>query len=77
MTYELWDSSTGNCLGAYSSEWAALDTVASLARRYGTHAREVVTLGLIAESSDGEQGSLVASGDALVSRALTTLAQSA
>ncbi len=74
MTYELWDSSTSNCLGSYTSEGTAMDTVAQLARQYGPQAREVVGLGLIEEHDDGS-GRLIAEGDALVSLALTTLAQ--
>lgn len=77
MTYQLWDSSTGNCIGAYPSEWAALDTVATLASRYGNGAREVATLGLVAETDDGEHSTLVAAGDALIELALTTLTQPA
>jgi hypothetical protein len=77
MTYELWDSSTGNCIGAYSSESAALDSVVKLAHRYGPGAREVVSLGLIVEDDEAENGSLVAQGDDLVHRAKASATQPA
>jgi hypothetical protein len=74
MTYELWDSSTGNCIGAYPSQGAALDSVALLARRFGMQSREVVTLGLVAEDDD-DRGGLIAQGTDLVNLALRSATQ--
>jgi hypothetical protein len=64
MSYELWDPETGNRVGTYRSERAALRGVADTARLYGADSREALSLGLI-----GPRG-VIAEGRALVERAL-------
>jgi len=65
MAYELWDSESGNRVGVYRSERAALDDVADAVRRYGSRSREVLSLGLL-----GPRRRLLADGADLVERAL-------
>ena len=64
MGYELWDPETGNRIGTYRSERAALRDVADTVRRYGAHSTEALSLGLVGP------GGLIAQGQALVERAL-------
>ena len=64
MDYELWDPETGNRVGSYRSERAALRGVAETARLYGADSREALSLGLVGPSG------LIAEGRALVERAL-------
>lgn len=69
MTYELWDADTGNALGTYDTEDAALQVVRATIKSNG---REVVqSVGLLRVSARG-RGELVAQGEDLVARALGT-----
>ena len=70
MWYELWDSETGNRVGKYPTEDAALRAVLEDIRRYGRDARAIVSLGLLQRDPDRQQGRLIAEGTALVERAL-------
>jgi hypothetical protein len=60
MTYELWDTDSGNLLGAYESERAALDAVRALTR--------VPHLALAREDAEGRTVP-IAQGAALAARA--------
>lgn len=51
MTYELWDSDTGNCSGVYATLEAALDVVRRAVRRDGESTLD--GLGLLAVTPDG------------------------
>ncbi len=53
MTYELWDSDTGNCSGVYSTLEAALEVVGSAVRRNGESTLD--GLGLLAVTPDGDR----------------------
>jgi hypothetical protein len=68
--YELWDSGTGNRVGKYPTEQAALEAVAEDVGRYGRDAEAVLALGLLRRNPD----ELVAEGPALVERALASTA---
>lgn len=68
MWYELWDSETGNRVGRYPSEQAALAAVVEDIGRYGRDSEAVLTLGLLRRDPDD----LIAEGHALVDRALST-----
>ena len=65
MRYELWELSTGNLVGAYETEAAALHVVAETIRQYGSVA--VKTLAL--DDADGD-GLPIAAGDDLAQRAM-------
>jgi hypothetical protein len=67
MRYELWEMSTGNLVGAYETESAALRVVAEAIRRYGP--ASVATLALDDAGPDGD-GRPIAEGDELARRAL-------
>lgn len=62
MTYELWSGVSGNLVGAYPSEDAALDAVRLAAVRNGPE--YVASLALIVEDDAGESR-LVAEGQQL------------
>ncbi len=64
--FELWDPTTGNLVGYYRSERAALRDVLDTVERYGPESTAALSLGLV-----GPAG-LVAEGEALIERALTT-----
>jgi hypothetical protein len=68
--YELWDSETGNRVGKYPTEQAALEAVAEDVTRYGRDSEAVLTLGLLRRDPDD----LVAEGVTLVERALACTA---
>jgi hypothetical protein len=74
MHYELWDVGTGNCIGRYASEAAALERVQALVEQFGApYADE---LELAAEDDLGNfQGTQT--GVALLSRVATILAGTA
>jgi hypothetical protein len=66
MWYELWDSETGNRVGKYPTEDAALHAVLEDIRVHGRDSEVVLTLGLLRRDPDD----LIAEGPALVERAL-------
>ena len=61
------DSESNDLIGAYDSEAEALEVVADTARRYGPHSEAAATLALV---RDDQPGAPIASGPALVRRAL-------
>jgi len=70
MWYELWDSDTGNRVGKYPTEEAALQAVLEDIRLYGRDAEVIVSQGLLQRDPDRQQDRLIAEGPALVERAL-------
>jgi len=70
MWYELWDSDTGNRVGKYPTEEAALRALIEDIRLYGREAQVIVSLGLLQRDPDRQQDRLIAEGSALVERAL-------
>jgi hypothetical protein len=70
VRYELWDNGTGNRVGAYPTEQAALDALAEDVGRYGRDSEAVLTLGLLRRDPD----QVVAEGAALIDRALARTA---
>jgi hypothetical protein len=72
LTYELWDVESGNLVGAYATERAALDAVLESIELYGPTSVESLSLGY--ESADG-RSTLLARGPALAARARPTAAQ--
>jgi hypothetical protein len=66
MTYELLDSETGNLVGSYSSEEAALDACTRALARNGTG--YVASLALAVEDDEGNS-SVIDRGGRLVARA--------
>ena len=71
MWYELWDAETGNRVGAYPTEDAALCALAEDIARYGRESEAVLTLGLLRRDPDGGQEALIAAGAGLTERALS------
>src|SRR5688572_28150372 len=71
MPYELIELSTGNMVGYYDSEEAALRVVADTIRRHGREA--VATMAMGFDAQDG-RGYAIAEGDALAERAHAALA---
>lgn len=67
LPYELWDTESGNCLGAYPDEAAALADVREGIQRDGRETWSEVSL-LHASTSESE-AALLAEGAALLSRA--------
>ena len=65
-TYELWDYATGNCIGAYANQAAALAAVRDTIRRYGDDA--ATSLVLLTAPDDGE-GERIAAGSELIEQA--------
>jgi hypothetical protein len=65
MTYELWSGTSGNLLGAFSTEGEAFEAVRRAAARNG--AEYVASLALVAEDDAGES-ELIAEGADLVRR---------
>ena len=63
--FELWNTKTGNLLGTYDSEAAALDAVAGLVERYGAAYVERLLLGCEDRRGRSRQ---IASGAELVTR---------
>jgi hypothetical protein len=66
MTYLLMDTNTGNSIGSYRTEDAALRAVADTVRRYGADAAESLSLG---QYEVGQPGKFIAQGDELVTLA--------
>jgi len=54
MWYELWDGETGNRVGTYPTEDAALQALTEDIARYGRESEAILTLGLFA-SGPGQQ----------------------
>lgn len=61
------DSESNDLIGAFDSEDEALEVVADTARRYGPRSEAATTLALL---RDDQPGAPIASGPALVKRAL-------
>ncbi len=70
MQYELWDQDSGNLLGVYQTEAAALHAVLEAVQDYGRDAEEVATLMLGFQDEQGNGGVIVA-GSELADRALS------
>ena len=71
MAYELWDSESGNCIGAYSSEESALAQVARVIELRNSRLAASLLLG---NESDG-RGTLIARGEDLIARAKRLLCE--
>jgi hypothetical protein len=67
LNYELWDLETGNCLGAFGSEAAALAEVRAGVREDGSAAWESV--GLLWAGERPGDARRIAAGDELIARA--------
>ena len=65
MRYELWELSTGNLVGAYETEAAALHAVAVAVRLYGPASTATLAL----DDAEGE-GRAITDGEELTRRAL-------
>lgn len=65
--YELWDTETGNCIGAYVSEGLALSDVREDVRRLGTES--YASVALLHCDPETEKVTRVAFGDELIQRA--------
>lgn len=63
MLYEIWDHETGNCIGAYPDQGAALADVRATVRTHGHPA--VASLVLLTAPDDGD-GERIAEGRTLV-----------
>ncbi len=72
-SYELWELDTGNLVGGYETEAAALVIVRRSIERYGRES--VATLGLAREARG--RTTTIAVGDALATRALAAEASPA
>ena len=72
--FELWNTKTGNLLGTYESEAAALDAVARLAEQHGAVFVERLLLGCEDRHGRSRQ---IASGVELVARARSTVPHAA
>lgn len=70
MWYELWDGETGNRVGTYPTEEAALQAIAEDIARYGRESEAILTLGLLRRDPDGGEDACIAEGAALAERAL-------
>ena len=70
MWYELWDFETGNRIGRYPTEEAALDDVRHDIKLHGRDSDVVTTLGLFQHDPLMIGGGVIAEGPALVDRAL-------
>lgn len=70
MRYELWDGETGNRVGAYPTEGAALQAIAEDIGRYGRESEAILALGLLRRDPDGGDDAFIAEGAALAERAL-------
>ncbi len=70
--YELWDTESANCLGAYESMADALRAVAGEVEEFGPHADEVRSLALVRLDTPAGEGH-VATGEALAALALERL----
>lgn len=70
MAYELWDTESGNLLGAYTTEATALAVVRQAINEHGS--AYVATLALAYESPSGAT-TTIAEGTALIHHAQPTL----
>lgn len=70
MWYEFWDGETGNRVGIYPTEDAALRALTEDIARYGRESEAVLTLGLLRRDPNSGCDALIAKGIALVERAL-------
>jgi hypothetical protein len=70
MQYELWDHDSGNLLGVYQTEAAALQAVIEAIQNYGRDADEVATLMLGFQDEQGN-GGIIAAGAELAELALS------
>ncbi len=70
MWYELWDSDTGNRVGKFPNEEAALRALLEDIDLYGRDAQVIVNVGLLQRDSDHRQDRVIAEGMSLVERAL-------
>ena len=70
MWYELWDAETGNQVGRYPTEIAALDAVRADISRYGRHAPDMLALTLFRHDPNQTDSGVIAEGSALLDRAL-------
>lgn len=68
--YELWDTKTGNCIGAYDSEAAALAAVRAALRMQGQGAVESLALG---REDEHGQFKAIAQGADLIARTEATV----
>ena len=64
--YELWDTESGNCLGAYSDEPAALNEVREGIIRDGAEAW--ATVSLFRAATHGQEATVIAEGRLLIDR---------
>jgi hypothetical protein len=68
LLYELWDYRTGNCIGAYEDEAAALADVRDTVNRYG--AASAANLVLLSTTDDDEEVvERIAASEELIQRA--------
>jgi hypothetical protein len=70
MWYELWDGETGNRVGTYPTEDAALQALTEDIARYGRESEAILTLGLLRRDPDSSREALIAEGTALAERAV-------
>jgi len=70
-SYELWDLTSGNIIGGYGTEAAALEAVRDILQRLGPEMAERLMLGC----EERGQSRSIATGAALVRRALPDQAQ--
>jgi len=70
MWYELWDSETGNRVGVYSTEDAALRSVLDDITTYGSGAKEIISLSLLQRDPEHLKDRVLVEGAALADRAL-------
>ena len=68
--YELWETQSGNLMGAFGSEAEALAAVARTAAKYGEAAVETVALFRADDESD--EVDCIAAGAELLARAMQT-----
>ncbi|HEY8885846.1 MAG TPA: hypothetical protein VIO35_11075, partial [Chloroflexota bacterium] len=62
MWYELWDNDTGNRVGNYPTEVAALRAFLEDIRLYGRDAPAIVSIGLLQRDPNRRQDLLIAEG---------------
>jgi hypothetical protein len=72
--YSLFDTETGNLVGSYGLEEAALQDVVDTVREYGVRSPEVLSLSLVRHGAPRGQ-SLIAEGATLASRAMSMISR--
>lgn len=74
MHWELWDTETGNLVGDYDDEAAALAVVRDVLRRHGSGPLAALALGAEHDDEGGDDAALppIVGGVELVARALAT-----